>query len=139
RRLSALPGVEAAGGIFLLPLSGMNATTGFTLDGEPEPEPTAAKRVASLRPVAPGYFQALGMRLLRGRRFTAGDDARGRPVAVINETMARSFWPGRDPIGRKVTFGVDFGTTGAVPKVSREIVGIVGDVRQSGLDKDPAP
>jgi putative ABC transport system permease protein len=60
-------------------------------------------------------------------------------VAVINETMARRFWPGRDPIGRKATFGVDFGTTGAVPKVPREIVGIVADDRHAGLDKDPSP
>jgi putative ABC transport system permease protein len=139
RRLAALPGVESAGGIFLLPLSGMNATAPFTLEGEPEPGENDPKRVASLRPVGPDYFRAMGMRLVRGRRFTPGDSGPERPVAVINESMARRFWPGRDPVGRKATFGVDFGTTGAVPKVPWEIVGIVADDRHAGLDKDPSP
>ena len=139
RRLAALPGVESVGGIFLLPLSGMNATTQFTPEGEPEPGENDPKRVASLRPVGPDYFRAMGMKLVRGRLFTSGDAGRDRPVAVINETMARRFWPGRDPIGRKATFGVDFGTTGTVPKVPWEIVGIVADDRHAGLDKDPSP
>ncbi|MFY9826584.1 MAG: ABC transporter permease, partial [Thermoanaerobaculia bacterium] len=139
RRLAALPGVQAAGGIFLLPLTGMNATAGFKLEGEREPGKNEPKQVASLRPVGPGYFQALGMKLLSGRTFTAGDDQRQRPVVVVNETFAHRFSPGRDPLGRKVTFGVDFGTTGTIRKEPREIVGIVGAVRQSGLDKDPAP
>lgn len=138
-RLAALPGVEAVGGIFLLPLSGMNASASFVAEGRPEPGKGEPRWVASLRPVGPGYFRAMDMRLVRGRGFTAGDTREGRPVVVINETMARLFWPGEDPLGRKVTFGVDFGTTGAVPKVPREIVGIVGDDRHSGLEKDPAP
>jgi putative ABC transport system permease protein len=137
--LAALPGVESVGGIFLLPMTGMNATAGFTLDGEPEPAEDAPKRVASFRPVGPDYFRAMGMRQVDGRGFTAADDAHGKKVAVINETMARRFWPGRAPIGRRVVFGVDFGSTGAFAEEQREIVGIVGDVRQSGLDKDPAP
>jgi putative ABC transport system permease protein len=139
RRLAALPGVQAAGGIFLLPLTGMNASTGFKREGEREPGKDEPKQVASLRPVGPDYFRALGMRLIRGRTFTAGDDHRQRPVVVINETLARRFWPGRDPIGRRMIFGVDFGTTGAFAKEPREIVGIVGDDRHSGLDKDPSP
>lgn len=139
RRLAALPGVDAAGGIFLLPLSGMNATTRYSLEGAPEPEDDAPPEAASLRPVGPGYFRAMGIRLVRGRHFTLDDAGPERPVAIINESMARLFPPGADPLGRRVTFGVNFGTTGAVPEVPREIVGIVGDDRHSGLDKEPAP
>ncbi len=138
-RLAALPGVEAVGGIFLLPLSGMHASASFVAEGQAKPGDGEARWVASLRPVGPDYFRAMDMRLVSGRRFTAGDTGQTLPVVIINETMARTFWPGEDPLGRKVTFGVDFGTTGAVPEVSREIVGIVGDDRHSGLEKAPAP
>ncbi|MES1244958.1 MAG: ABC transporter permease [Acidobacteriota bacterium] len=137
-RIGALPGVERVGGIFLLPYSGMNASTRFTIDGRPE-TPGAPPLSASMRPVSPGYFSTLRIPVRRGRVFGPGDRAGSPPVVVVNESAARLFWPGEDPVGRRITFGVDFDTTGKLEEASREIVGVVGDVRQGGPLKDVLP
>jgi predicted permease len=137
-RIGALPGVERVGGIFLLPFSGMNASTRFTVDGRPE-MPGAPPLSASMRPVSPGYFSALRIPVRRGRVFGDNDRAGSPPVVVINESAARQFWPGEDPLGKRITFGADFDTTGRLEETSREIVGVVGDVRQGGPMKDALP
>jgi predicted permease len=137
-RIGALPGVERAGGIFLLPFSGMNASTRFTIDGRPE-TPGAPPLSASMRPVSPGYFSTLRIPVRRGRVFGDGDRADSPPVVVVNESAARLFWPGEDPLGKRITFGVDFDTTGKLEEASREIVGVVGDVRQGGPLKEVLP
>jgi predicted permease len=81
---------------------------------------------AELRYVSPGYFRALGIPILKGRGFTDFDRADSAPVILINDALARQYFPNQDPIGRRID---DRGA----------IVGIVGDVRQSGLDRPPAP
>jgi putative ABC transport system permease protein len=78
--------------------------------------------------ITPDYFRAMGIRLVRGRVFTPQDDARAPRVAIINETMARQFFPNEDPIGKRINI-----TNG--PDTWREIVGIVGDIKQYGVDK----
>lgn len=133
QRLSVIPGVRAAGATSSLPLEmPIGADQGpFTIPGRPVAvgsEPSA--RMAS---VTPGAFDALGIPLRRGRLFTAADDSVGVPVAVVSETMAQRFWPGEDAIGKHVTVGFDS------PKVDREIVGVVADVRQVALDAPVQP
>ena len=95
-RLEALPGVRAVGGISVLPFSGAGAQSGISLAGS-DMEPVRTD-VAS---VTPGYFEAMGVRLLRGRRLTPRDGPE-LPVAVVDERFATRFWPGQDPIGERV-------------------------------------
>jgi putative ABC transport system permease protein len=137
-RLGALPGVEGAGGIFLPPLSGMNASARFVIEGrlQAEGEPQWS---ASLRPVSPDYFSTLRIPLRRGRFFNSGDRAGAKPVLVVNEAAARMFWPGEDPVSRRVVLGADFGTTGTLEEAAHEIVGVVGDVRQAGPAQEEVP
>ncbi len=91
-------------------------------------EPSARATVAT-----PGYFESLGIALREGRLFARSDDAGTVPVALINQSMARRYWPGESPVGKKVT--VRF----AGPPVTREIVGVVADTRHEGLDDEPRP
>jgi predicted permease len=78
------------------------------------------------------YFTTMGIRVLRGRGFTAGDGPGAPPVVVVNETMARQLFGGEDPIGKRLRFGTDSGPWST-------IVGVIGDVRHSGLEAKPAP
>jgi putative ABC transport system permease protein len=130
-RLEALPGARRAGAVILLPLRGNSFNLSFTVAGWPPPtqgeEPTLETRVAT-----PGYFQTLGIPLLKGRLFTAQDDERAPQVALISERAARKFFPGEDPIGRKIRLG--WGRGKDKPNVGGEVIGIVGDVAQVGLD-----
>jgi len=123
QRVSQLPGVRAAGFIQLLPLQDWGWKGHFTVDGRPEAP--SRQPVAELRYVTPGYFRALGIPLRRGRGFTDHDTSDAPPAILINEALARQYFPNEDPIGKHT----DRGT----------IVGVVGDVRQSRLDRPPAP
>jgi putative ABC transport system permease protein len=127
-RIAPLPGLRHAGLVNILPLSGGYSGDGFLIDerGEVKPglEPTAEHRC-----ISEGYFEALGVPLKRGRLFTARDDERAVKVGVINEAMARAFFPGEDPLGKHLKYN----------DVSREIVGIVGDIRHFSLAEDPRP
>ena len=126
-RLRALPGVQAAGLVHSLPLVG-DWVLGFNIQGRP---PIAPSDLPSTNyyAVTPDYFRAMGIRLVRGRVFTAHDDAHAPRVAIINETLARQFFPNEDPIGKRINV-----TNG--PDTWREIVGIVGDIKQYGVDKE---
>jgi putative ABC transport system permease protein len=92
-----------------------------------------------VQPTAPGYFETLGIPLVQGRLFTEQDDAESLPVAVVNQTLARRFWPGENPVGRKVTFGGAFGPSGYFPEVPREVVGVVADFKSTGLGNETDP
>jgi putative ABC transport system permease protein len=124
-RVRRLPGVVAAGGVSVLPLSGPGMATSIRIEGQPEPAP-ADRPTADVRMVLPGYFEAMGIPLKRGRRL----DERDRDHIVINEAMAQRFWPGQDPLGRHVSVSAE-GWTRA------EVVGVVGDVRLISLETDP--
>ena len=146
-RVQTLPGVISAGCISHLPLSGFFATAAFYRDDKPVPPrgqvPGADQRVAS-----PEYFRTMGIPLLRGRLFTPADGRvtnfrreqimewfqRNEFRVVINESMARRYWPGEDPIGKTVRFGY--------PEMNgprMTIVGVVGDTRDYGPDQEMSP
>ena len=138
RRIAETPGVTAAGAANALPLSreGSEMDPPFRLPGEPPPEP-GRERIARLTMATPGYFRAMGTRLAGGRFISEADRAGGLLVAVVNETLARTTWPGEDPIGKQVmTLGPSRGPGSGGQRESgvvREVVGVVGDGRQSGL------
>lgn len=122
-RTSALPGVVAAGLTQSLPIQG-DYLLGFNIQGRP-PAPPGEDKSTNYYAVTPGYFKAMGIPLLRGRLFTEQDNNNAARVAIINETMARQYFPDEDPIGKGISV-----TQG--PERFREIVGIVGDVKQYG-------
>ncbi len=125
--IEALPGVNSVGAISFLPLDGPGAGTSFVVDDRPEP-PDGERPVADVRSVTRDYFRAMGIPLLRGRVFEASD-SRDNPV-VINNTMARTFWPDENPIGK--TIRMSWGEM-----LHAEVVGVVGDVKHGGLDTAP--
>jgi putative ABC transport system permease protein len=130
-RVSNLPGVERAAAVSAIPLSG-GAVYAFAIEGKPEPPPNLVVD-AEYRAVTTGYFDTMGISLVRGSLFTE-EHKQGTPdVTIINETMARKFWPGEDPIGKRINLG-DPKTT---PWLT--IIGIVQDVRQKALDMEPYP
>jgi putative ABC transport system permease protein len=123
-RTSALPGVMAVGATQALPIQG-DFLVGFKIQGRP-PEPPGQDKSTNYYAVTPDYFKAMGIPLLRGRLFTEQDNKTAPSVAVINETMVRSYFPDEDPLGKGISLSQGEGNV-------REIVGVVGDVKQYGL------
>lgn len=123
-RISALPGVSGVGAVNILPLTGGN-TTRFTIEGDPAPPP-GQEIEANIRVSDEHYFQTLGVPLLAGRFFDARDTADAPDVVIINKSLADRVFAGRDPIGRRLNYGGNFG--------AEVIVGVVGDVKITGLD-----
>jgi putative ABC transport system permease protein len=123
QRLAAIPGVLRVGGTTHLPMSGMDSRSGIAIEGY-EPAPDTPTR-SHWRSVTPGYFDAMGVTIVRGRGFTPRDDARAPLVVVVNEAFGRRYRPSGSPIGGRVRLG---GTDDW-----REIVGIARDVRHWGL------
>ena len=128
--VAAQPGVEAAGVVNFLPMSGSGGTTAFIVEGRPAPKPGQYPE-ANSRVASPNYFKALRIPLVKGRVFTDGDRADTPRVALINETMAREVFGGEDPLG-KVLRTPD----GQNPT---QIVGVVSDVKHFGLDDAAEP
>jgi putative ABC transport system permease protein len=128
-RLLARPGIQSAGFASYLPLSGSDNGWAFFIEGRP-PLPTGVWNVVKYRPVSPGYFETIGIPLLRGRSFTTADTLESPWVMVINSSMAREYWGQEDPIGRRMRFA---GPTW------RTVVGVVGDVLHEGLDGETKP
>jgi putative ABC transport system permease protein len=137
-RTRALPGVRSAAVAWGLPLSDVDGTTSFTIVGRPSLS-ADDEYVAAVQPVSAGYFETLGIPLHSGRPFRLADDEASRPVVVINETLARRYFPGEDPIGETLTFGVSFGPVGRIAGAGREIVGVVGDTKNAGIAEPPQP
>jgi putative ABC transport system permease protein len=128
RRIESHPGVTAVGGVSALPMYpvGIDFALPFTIEGRPVPTNGEEPR-ADIRMATPRYFETMKMPLVRGR-FIDDRDRQGAPGAmVINETMARRYFGGEDPIGRIVRN----------PHGAAEVVGIVGDVKHYGLDREP--
>jgi putative ABC transport system permease protein len=138
KRIEEMPDVEAAGITTGLPILESSATTSvpLSIDGQP-PRPAGQEPVAQINTATTGYFNAIGMRLLRGRLFDQFDNKDAVKIAVINDTMAQRYWPGEDPVGRKFSVLND-GRNGRAP-LTLQIVGVVNDVRQDGLDKVARP
>jgi putative ABC transport system permease protein len=135
-RLRSLPGVESAAFVAPMPFSGGNVGSDFRIEGRPRPEP-GQEPDANNRSVTAQYFQAIGIPLLKGRYFTE-QDRRGGAVgaAIINDTLARNYFPNEDPIGKYIS-NVGANQNDGDPK-RWEIVGVVGDVRHSSLTKAAA-
>ena len=125
-RLRHLPGVEFAGLTHSLPLIS-DWVLGFKIEGRPEVPPSDLPST-NYYSVTPDYFRAMGIHLVRGRLFTEHDDSRSPRVAIVNETLARQFFPNEDPIGKRILV-----TNG--PDVWRQIVGVVSDIKQYGVDQ----
>jgi predicted permease len=128
-RVARLPGVKAAGAIHLLPFTGGNWSFPYLADGH-EPPVNAPLPSANFRVVASSYFDALDIPLIEGRPFDTRDGSDGAPVGIINRTLAEQLWPGQDAVGREIKL---FGNT------PFRVIGVVGDVRQHGLDAQPEP
>jgi putative ABC transport system permease protein len=126
-RLRALPGVIAVGTGSVLPLGGLGALNDFAVDGAPPPPPDVNQEIA-VASATPDYFTAIGAPLRRGRLFNDLDHDKAPRVVVINEAAARRWFPGQDPLGKRVLSGGP-----------REIVGIVGDVLQRNPGQPAAP
>jgi len=103
-RVSALPGVQAVGGITNLPLGGVHGRLSFAIEGRSTE--TGAIPASEGVQVTPGYFRALGTELVRGRLFDDHDDTRVPAAIVVSESFARQFFPGEDPIGRRISPGI---------------------------------
>jgi putative ABC transport system permease protein len=128
RRIDGLPGVEAAGATAALPLSGLGGSGTTTIDTQAVSLDQRTPE-ADWRPVTPGYFKAIGIRVLRGRGFTESDSETSAPVAIIDDTLAHDFFPGEDPVGKRLHLG---GMKSTSPW--RTIVGVVGHVHYRALE-----
>jgi len=131
-RLESLPGVETVGVVSALPLSGVQASIPFTIEGRAS-APDEALR-ADYRLVSTGYFRALRIPVLAGRELNGRDTAQTSSVALISQSLAHRYWPNRNPLGAHLR--IDDNDQGPRPV---EIVGVVGDVKHLSLDGEPAP
>jgi putative ABC transport system permease protein len=130
-QVRALPGVRSAGLVNTLPITGGPATD-FAIQGRPALPPQFAPS-ANIGIVDSGYFRAISIPLVAGREFTENDTQQSARVMIINQTMAKEFWPNENPIGQRVTMN-NWG-----PPLTGEIVGIVGDVKIDGIAADTYP
>jgi putative ABC transport system permease protein len=126
RALSTAPGVTSAGAVSRLPLSGGNSSRDAGFPDAPDKMVAADYRIAS-----DGYFETMRIPLRAGRLFTSSDVDSGARVAVVNESFARSAWPGRNPIGNRITVTLD--------GKPLEVIGVVGDVKHTGLEAAARP
>jgi len=132
--LKALPGVQSAGAIYPLPMSGDEMRTFFEIEGRPVTKSDQAH--TSIRVASPNYFSTMRIPLLQGRDFSERDDKAATPVIVVNETLARRYFPNESPIGKRIKPGF---STGPGEAPMREIVGVVGNVKFSDLTAEWTP
>src|SRR5262249_12781066 len=128
-RVAALPGVTALGGVNGLPMTDGGANGQFLIDNNP-----ALKGYGEFRVASPGYFNAMGMRLLRGRLFDQNDGPQTQQVALISESLARQYWPNENPLDK----GIQYGNMDGDMRLLR-VVGVVSDVREFGLEAKARP
>jgi putative ABC transport system permease protein len=129
-RAQRLPGVMAAGITTDAPLRGASGTR-FVIDGQPRP-PAGKQLDARIVAVSPDYFRSLEVPVRRGRAFATSDAAQAPPVAIVSDTLANTYFAGVDPIGQRIRLE-------NAPDVSLEIVGVVADIRQRSVTREPWP
>ena len=124
-RVAVLPGVRSVAAVDTLPMHG-GSEQPVAIEGRPA-EVFALQRNVSVRQATPGYFRTMGIPMLSGRDFDLADTSSEKAVAVISQAMANLFWPGENPVGRR--FRISF-----TPETVREVVGVVGDIKERGLE-----
>jgi macrolide transport system ATP-binding/permease protein len=129
-RVESLPGVQSAGTTSVLPVSFNGNTTWIRIVGHPY---NGEHNEVNQREVSPDFFKTLKAKLLRGRYFTETDEATRPPVVIINETLARKYFSGEDPVGKKI------GNTELAPKSLCEVIGVIEDVKDGSLDSETWP
>ncbi len=130
-KMRTIPGVIDAAAVSILPLSGNNMTISLVLEGEPRGDGIPAAHGEMLDVVTPGFFSVMKIPLETGRLFAAQEDSTPL-VVIVNEALAKKYWPGQSAVGKRISVGYDSDSL-------REIVGVVGDVRRTALDEEPAP
>ena len=134
-RVKALPGVEAAGVTSLLPLSASDTSVEFKIEGRPEPQPGAVP-VARPLSVNPDYFRAMRVPVRKGRLFGEQDTKQSTKVVLVNEELARRYFTGEDPLGKRLILYHTFAKSEPSPY---EVVGVISDIRHRGLDVPASP
>jgi macrolide transport system ATP-binding/permease protein len=129
-RAGQLPGAQAVGLTSMLPVSFNGNTDWIRFVGRPY---NGEHNESNLRDVSPDYFRAIGARILQGRSFTAADTESSARVVIINQTLARRYFPGENPIGKQI------GDTSLTPSSIKEIVGVVDDIKEGALDSELWP
>jgi putative ABC transport system permease protein len=130
-RLAALPGVRAVGVCNGLPLTGLGAGVLFTVDGRPAPSPDQ-RPMALARSITPGYFRAMGIRLVAGRSFSDADTIQSPSVVIVDQALARRFWPGANPLGARLSLD-------SIPPLVAEVVGVVASVKPEAVEGEAWP
>ncbi|HKE05412.1 MAG TPA: ABC transporter permease [Blastocatellia bacterium] len=128
QQIRALPGVQAAGATSILPMGGDNSSGSFQIEGRVVPQGQSSPH-GDRWAATTDYFSTMKIPIIRGRFFDDRDTMESQPVAIIDETMARKYWPDEDPVGKRITFQSRSGNP-----IWREIVGIVGHVKHKGLE-----
>jgi putative ABC transport system permease protein len=129
--LPTVPGIQSAGMVKPLPMSGSQEETVFTIENRP-PVKQENLPIASYTIVSPDYFRAAAVPILSGRAFTEADNAQAPWVAIVSESFARQFWPGQDPLGQRIKLPASW-----YPGMT--IVGVVADVKKFSLSDSPGP
>jgi putative ABC transport system permease protein len=130
-RIAALPGVTSASTAAYLPLTGDHISTSIEIEGQPTP--MASRPSADFTMIEPNYFRTVGTTMLNGRDFTAQDNLSSTPVVIVNQALARTFFPNQNPIGKHVRPGIGNGYGSDVADLPmREIVGVIEDMKQRG-------
>jgi predicted permease len=127
-KIRSLPGVRSAAVISMLPIQSAWTNRDFSIEGRPAPQP-GQEPFAEFRVASPGVFHSLGVPILRGRDFTESDGESGPTTVIINKALAHKYFPGQDPLGQRLHLEGEVFTIG----------GIVGNIRQAGLDRKPLP
>ena len=133
-RISVLPGVNSAAAAWWIPLSGSEIS--FNFDVQEHPTPPGQQPIAQVNVVTPDYFKTMRVPLIRGRAFTDRDDRTALPVAIVSENFAKQFFPGEDPIGKRI---IPNGSVDPGKPAIREIVGVVADMHLISLRLAPKP
>jgi len=122
RRVMALPGVQSVGITTKMPIEDADGTSSFSIPGKPDP---GVHKEVAVRFVTAGYMTTLRTRLISGRYFTGDEDSSKPPVVIVNQTLAKQYFPGEDPVGKQIAFD---------PKTPLLIVGVINDIQEGQLD-----
>ena len=135
-RLRSVPGVQDVGAVLSLPLSGSSLVLTFEVAGRP-PVPPAQQPAIQVRVATAEYFRTIGIPLERGRMFNDLDREGTQPVVLLTQAAVRQYFPNEDPIGKRITLG--WGRGPGTPRAGGEVIGVIGDVKNAGLDEADPP